>query len=317
MLKSATKKVSIVVLNYRNWQDTLECLESVLTIVEYDIRLIIVDNNSCNESVVQIKKWIESRSLSYSFFHADNITRTEQSAEKIILIESARNGGYAAGNNIGIKWALRARDEYLLILNSDTIVNSFFLGPLLSYIASNPKIAVVGPKILDTAGNVDRACARRRPPLLDYTFRTGLVGAVFSRNRWRRRHYYVGEYDFREPFEVDIISGACFLIRASAIKEIDLLDEGTFLYSEEFILHEKLRSRGYSTWIVPSSVIVHKKGSSIKSTISLDSIKISMASLEYYLQEYRGASRLYIYLAMVNYKAYYYALKIRTFLKGF
>jgi len=93
--------------------------------------------------------------------------------EHFVLIQSDSNRGYAAGNNIGIRCAIRAGDEYVLILNNDTLVEKDFLEPLVRFMDANSSVALVGPKIVDLDGNTDKNCARRRPEMMDYFFEWG------------------------------------------------------------------------------------------------------------------------------------------------
>ncbi len=298
------KKVSIVILNYKNWQDTVECLQSVVNITYQPWRVIIVDNDSQNDSLTRVEAWLAG--------HAHvSLMLTREQAESgpfldhgFVLIQSEANRGYAAGNNIGIRWAIRAGDPYILILNNDTVVEKEFLEPLVELLEMNTTCALVGPKIVDSDGNIDRNCARRRPEMGDYFFRLSIWGRLFPDNRWHRKHYYIGEYAYNEPRQVDLISGSCMLIRAVVIKQVGLLDEKTFLFLEEPILHEKLRSVNKSTYIAPQSLIIHKGSCSTKKMLSLFIVRKLMESREYYLKVYRNYPLWFILFQRINNKLY-------------
>jgi GT2 family glycosyltransferase len=211
--------------------------------------------------------------------------------EKTILLQSASNRGYAAGNNLGIRVALARGADYVLILNSDTLVDRGFLEPLVQYAETHGRVGAVSPKVLDTNGHASAYCTRRRPVLGWYFFCLGLGRIPFPNNRWIRKHYYRGEYSFDHPKEVDILPGCCMLIRRSVFEQIGLLDESTFLFLEEFILHEKLRTVGMTSAVVPASWIVHKHGESIKTMPSGFARNAERASLRYYLAHYRHHTR--------------------------
>ncbi len=134
-------------------------------------------------------------------------------------------------------------------------------------------------------------CARRRPVLSEYFWRVGPGRWLLPDNRWIKAHYYMGEYDFQEVKRVDIISGSCMLIRSNLLREIGLLDENTFLYLEEFILHEKVRKTRYFTVIAPHSRIAHKGRSSIGEE-NYRAVWESLKSLSYYLWNYRNFGRI-------------------------
>lgn len=237
---------------------------------------------------------------------------------RTVLIQSDSNHGYATGNNIGIRWAIRAGDKYVLILNNDTLVEKDFLEPLVGFLDTNPHTALVGPKIVDLDGNIDRNCARRRPEIGNYFFRVGLFGRFFPNNRWCRKHYYIGEYDYQTPRQVDLISGSCMLMGTDIVKKIGLLDEKTFLFLEEFILHEKLRSLNKTTYIVPQSQILHKGSQATKKIPSPFVMKKSHESLHYYLRYYRNYPEWFVRIqTFCNWLSYcmvllkYYCLKAR------
>jgi GT2 family glycosyltransferase len=209
-------------------------------------------------------------------------------AGKVVLIQAASNRGYAAGNNIGIKAALKARAEHVLILNNDVIVQPGYLETLVRFMQDHGSCGIAGPVLFNERGQRDPNCARRRPEsVADYLFRSALGRSLFPDNKWVRHHFYLDDYSFQEPRAVDIISGSCMLIRRDVFERIGLLDEHTFLYLEEFILHEKLRSTSYYTAIVPLSTAIHKGGRSIANVDSVALNRYSKASFRYYLRRYR------------------------------
>jgi GT2 family glycosyltransferase len=172
------------------------------------------------------------------------------------------------------------------------MVEPGFLEPLVAYGESNEHIGALGPKVLTDKGGIDRNCARRRLTYGDLFFHGGIGRRLFPDNRWMRRHFYYGEYTFNQPKEVEVLSGACMLIKSSVFRKLGLLDENTFLYMEEFILHEKLRTAGLVTTIVPSSRVIHKQGQSTSSYLPEAAFNSSLESLRYYLSHYRGCSQI-------------------------
>jgi GT2 family glycosyltransferase len=299
------KSVCVVVLNYRTWQDTVECLRSVLKDPYRPRQIVVVDNASRNESVQRIAGWAAAEGVSLEVRPAPAIppgasSTAEGTRAEIILLESPRNGGYAAGNNVGIRYALLRHFDFILILNNDTLVGERFLEPLVRFMESHPECGAAGPLIVDEQGAVDRTCARRRPQLGDYFFRLGLLALVPGRNRWKRRHYYIDEYSFDVPHPVDVLSGACLLIRREALDRTGLLDERTFLYLEEFIFHERLRDTPFMSYIVPESRIVHKGGRSTRLQPNTLLHGAELDSVRFYLREYRHFSPLLVGLITAN-----------------
>lgn len=125
-------KVCIVILNYNNYEDTIECVQSLRSAInsnEYDI--VIVDNNSVNDSVKEL-----SRALS-----------------PIKIITSLENRGYANGNNIGIKYAEDNGYDYICILNNDTLIEVDFLESCKRELEDNSSVAFVSPVLVEYKNN--------------------------------------------------------------------------------------------------------------------------------------------------------------------
>ena len=289
-------RVGIVVLNYRNWADTLACLQSLSAATYLRTFIVVVDNDSQNDSLGHIRAALAQRQAACDVVAEQDLETAGRLRERILLVQAAGNRGYAAGNNLGIRAALARGCEYVLILNNDTEVAPGFLEPLVEYAAAHPRLGAVGPKIVDPAGRVESSCARRRPDLLYYFFGDGALRRLFPRNRWRRRHFYEGEYAYDRPREVDVLSGSCMLVKAAAFREIGLLDENTFLYLEEFILHEKMRAAGWGQAIVPASVVVHKGGQSAKKAVPERIRQAKVESRRYYLAHYRHCGKFLVWL---------------------
>lgn len=280
------KHVGIVILNYVNWQDTVECLQSVLDDNYPSRSVIMVDNCSWNESVERVQEWLKARDCPSPFrTEADPVVLADRGS--ILLIQSRSNRGFAAGNNIGIRAALAVGSDYVLILNGDTIVCKGCLQALVEYMESHPACGLASPKVVFPNGEIDRTCARRRPRWPEYFFRLGLGRRLLPGNRWIRSHIYAGEYNFSAPRCVDMVSGACMFFRREALDAVGLLDENTFLYLEEFILHEKLRKTSYETAIVPAGEIVHKGGGSTMQIANNFLTGVMHRSLWYYLRKSR------------------------------
>ena len=117
MEKNIMKKVYIIVLNYNNWRDTIKCVESVLNLDYKYYQVVIVDNNSSDDSIMQIENFISNQN--HDIFKEDDLSKSNK---KIIFIKAKENKGYSAGNNIGIKFAKLNGYDFVWILNNDTVV---------------------------------------------------------------------------------------------------------------------------------------------------------------------------------------------------
>ena len=168
------RKVGIVVLNYKNYEDTIACLRSLAEITYPNTETIVVDNDSQNDSLEHIHQDLLHRQVAHIAIAESAIDTSSQIPEKTILLQSVSNRGYAAGNNLGIRVALARGADYILILNNDTLVEKDFLEPLVQYAETHERVGAVAPKIVDTKGRIAPTSARRRPTLGHYFFFLGI-----------------------------------------------------------------------------------------------------------------------------------------------
>jgi GT2 family glycosyltransferase len=270
-------RVSIIILNWNGWEDTIECLESVYQITYPNYDVIVVDNGSKNESIDKIKEYAEGRlSVKSRFFEyttgnkplqyvehsleeAETGEGTERavahlpSNKKLILIKNGKNFGFAEGNNIGIRYALKVLNPgYILLLNNDTVVDKNFLTELVKVIESDEMIAFVGPKNY----------------YYDYQGRTDVINFAGGKiTMWKGGSEHIGVRNIDEGqydciTNTDYVTGACLLARREVLEAIGLLDPVYFLYWEETDWCMRARNAGYKLIYVPSAKIWHKVAAS-------------------------------------------------------
>ena len=244
------KKIAIVILNYNGWEDTIECLESLETTLnsyKYVVSLIVVDNDSKNESVDKLTDFM---SRSYGNDFCCTTDDYEASSYKCVLYQSKSNLGFSAGNNIGIRISQQRKCDYVMLLNNDTIVDDGFLPPLVSMLEKDSTIGMVGPKIYDYYHKDE------------YT-----LGGYYSRYKGSGYSYY--NSDKADQQYINYLSGCCWLIRLSAIEKCGLMDEAYFLYVEDVDYSCTFVNHGYKLSCSKNSVIFHKEGRSTTVTPTL------------------------------------------------
>lgn len=234
-------QVSIIILNYNGWKDTIECLNSLKNILnEKNIRLILIDNGSTNNSVKKFQKWIVENN--YEECLCDEKLKNLES-KKIILCNSSKNYGFSGGNNIGLDIAEKLGTQYILMLNNDTIVKADFLSPMIDLIEYDYSVGMVGSKIVEYYN-------RGR-----YT-----LGGYIDTNKCSGYHYYDTEVANNQS--VSFLSGCVWLIRLEAVKKIGKLDERFFLYVEDVDYCYRMKRAGYRLTCTKDSVIYHKESRS-------------------------------------------------------
>lgn len=251
------KQVLVIILNYKTYEMTINLIQQLKKLDESLFDILVVDNCSPNESAKVLLE--HSGKLNYVF------------------ISNQENAGYAAGNNIGIRYAIQQGYAYSMIMNNDLeIVDSQLLEKLIQIGNANDNIACIGPKVLDIDHHpVAPYCDR--PSL--YSLTLGII------QEKKRRSKYI---DISRP--VYRVYGCCMLLKNSAMQEVDCMDERTFLYCEEDILAERLLAKGYIAYYNADASILHMESATVKQEHSgknLQKMKIAQNSMRLYLREYR------------------------------
>lgn len=263
--------ISIIILNWNGWKDTIECLESLYQIDYSNYNVIVVDNGSSDESVDKIKEYCQGKiKVKSNYFEYDQRNKpiklfeyTEEefkddvekliddlpSNRTIILIKNRENYGFADGNNIGINYAINnLKSDYILLLNNDTVVDPEFLNELINVAESSPEIGAVGPKtyFYDNENMIQWAAGGFMEP--EY-FKVESIGSFEIDN---------GQYD--ENRELDYIVASCILCKREVIEKAGLLDHSYFMYFEDIDWSIKILRSGYKCYYAYKSKIWHKMG---------------------------------------------------------
>lgn len=216
--------VSVILLNWNGKDDTLDCLKSLqdLSYPNYDI--IVIDNGSTDDSVSAIK----------------------QGFPDIALIETGANLGFAEGNNVGIRHALKQNSDYILLLNNDTIVAPDILTAFIIAAEDNPNGGLFTAKMY----------YHSKPDTLWY------AGATWDPDNSVFIHKGKGEKDDSAKYdtliETDYACGCAIFIRTSILPKLGLMDKQFFLTYEETDWSFRARALGYSVLYVPQAVLWHK-----------------------------------------------------------
>ena len=265
-----SKKVYIIILNYNGWKDTIECFESVLKSDYNNYQVIVVDNDSPNNSMDYIINWAEgkqevvyeedsklkylsqpfkSKPLEYIFYTKEEALnggdkeKENKLKNPIVFIQAGENGGFAAGNNIGIKYALKKNDfKYIWLLNNDTVIKKNSLTSLIEYADKND-IGICGSTLMhyyDTE------------KLQTYG---GTVNKFFATSK-----HILNKSDI--DTKLDYIVGASFLIHKKVIYKIGLLPEEYFLYYEETDYCFNAKNNGFNLGVAINSIVYHKESRS-------------------------------------------------------
>ena len=250
---SLTPRLSIIIVNFNGSEHLLRCLESIAAhppVVSAEV--VVVDNASTDGSHAHVARFPSVR-----------------------LVRLAENNGFSAGNNAGIR---ASTGELLLLLNNDTLTPSGALDTLVARLDDDPRVAVVGPRLVDGEGRTELSFGPMISPFGE--LRQKVVLSLYER-RFGAIERWVDSTTRREQF-VDWVSGACLLVRRRVAEEVGLLDERFFLYTEDVDFCASIRARGWKVLFAPSAEIVHLRGRSRATAVHQSNVAYRRSHLAFY-----------------------------------
>jgi GT2 family glycosyltransferase len=221
-------KVAIIIVTWNGKEDCLSCLSSLRKLVSPRPSIIVVDNGSTDGTAGEVAECFPD----------------------VQILVSPRNLGFAGGNNLGIERALAEGFDYICLLNNDTEVAPDFLAELLNSAVENPRVGILGPRIL----------YHDRPDII------WSQGIAISRVSGRIYTTYNNLNDSEVPDIItrgDAVSGAAMLLKGEMLREVGLLDEDYYLCFEDVDLCLRAGREGYRVITVPASRVWHKVSGSM------------------------------------------------------
>lgn len=222
-MSDALPAVTVVVLNWNNLPDTIECLESLRSVAYPALRLLLVDNGSTDGSEAALRARFPD----------------------LDVLQTGENLGFAGGNNAGIRRALAAGADHVVLLNNDTTVDPGFVTALVDAARQHPRAGLLSSKIL----------LFDRPDVLWF------AGASFHPWLGWGRHRGHGERDtgqYDRVEETDRPTGCALLATRACCERVGLLREEYFCYAEDLEWGLRARAQGFQVLYVPGSRVWHK-----------------------------------------------------------
>lgn len=234
-------RLGVVIVNYRTPDLTQRCVSSLAPMLEAaDAVAVIVDNDSKDGSYERLRDYCAGRPES----------------DRLKAVDAGRNGGFSAGNNVGIA-AVEA--DWVLLLNSDAVVHDGALSALLGAADASPDAGIVTPRIVSSDGEEEVSRFRNHSPFSEFIdgAQTGPITKLFS---GAEVPIYPGDWRTRP----DWVSFAAVLLRRAAIDEAGPMDEGFFLYYEDCDYCRRIRAAGFSIALAPDAAFTHDAGGSTR-----------------------------------------------------
>ena len=237
----------LVILNYVDYETTLSLISHIKHCSEID-HIVIVDNASPNDSYVRLKV-------------CEN--------EKISVIQSRRNGGYAFGNNVGVRYLIENYNPDIIgIANPDVLFDNAFVRKIKNVFEAYPEYAVLTGLQLSADGKINYGAFHGKDSVSSiFRYEISQLFSLFTRILQKifhvqlmtgfKKYMDMKLQDGGEVIPVWEVHGSLFFVRASDFKEAGFFDEGTFMYREEEILSSKIERLGKKEGVIPEIKFVH------------------------------------------------------------
>jgi GT2 family glycosyltransferase len=311
------KKVYIVLLNYNSTEDSIECLESVLKLDYINYQIIIIDNSETLQYFKELQSWaegnrvlketrfknliepLEKKPLDFLSIEEKDFL-LESKTEKILFVKAEQNKGFAAGNNLALKYILKQKetDSYIWLLNNDTVLEKSSLADIISEI---DKTAIPNAKVIYGTALLE----------YDNPAKVQSLGGFYNPTTGLTTHLGEGILINEALSSFDKIVknvsypiGASMIIKYRDLESIGLLSEDYFLFYEELDWVLRAKQNGGSVKILPVFGIYHKQGNSTKSKINKQKSEfidlVSMNSRIIFAQKYNRKNLRTIYLSILT-----------------
>jgi len=264
-------QLSIIFVNWNSGDYLRECITSIYAFTRgVEFELVVVDNAS----------------------PAGDAGVLERQFENLRLIRSPKNIGFGRANNLGFR---HSAGNHLLFLNPDTQLVSPAIEIMLRHMDALGDAGIVGCKLLNSDLSVQTSCIQTFP-----TIPNQALDADLLRRRWpRSRLWGTGALlsDSATPAKVEVISGACMMLKRDLFERIGMFSEEYFMYAEDLDLCRKAVNAGYSNYFVGEATILHHGG---KSSIPQTATVAKWRSILQYFEKHHGSLHTLLFRGVMS-----------------
>jgi GT2 family glycosyltransferase len=228
--------LSIIIVNWRSADFLQKCLTSIYAnTVGINFETIVVDNASFDGSAEMVKRKFPA----------------------VGFVQSDKNLGFSGANNIG---SARAHGRNLLFLNPDTEVTGPAFTTMMGFLDSMPSVGIVGAHLLNSDLTIQTSCVQRFPSIFRQLFDSDLLRELFPKSRLWGTAVLLESHG--APVSVDMVSGACLMIRRKVFEQVGRFDTGYFMYAEDLELCYRAHEARWKCCYVSVAVVIHHGGKS-------------------------------------------------------
>ena len=243
--------ISVIIINYNTPAMTLEAISRFIDRADgFNYEIILIDNNSSEKITgAALKDW------------------------PIKFIQNTENVGFAKAVNQGIE---QAQGDYILLLNSDALVEKDTVKDLLAYLKNNNRVGVISPKFIYPNGE-NQVSSGRFPNFWREFFRLSMLHRILPGSAYNK--------DFKTIKSLDWVSGGCMLIKREVINEIGRFDENYFFSAEDMDFCLRAKKRGWQVIYYPLARIVHYYGFSSGGRKAPRTVKLERNGFNYFFKK--------------------------------
>ncbi len=287
-------KLSVIIVNYNIKYFLEQCLYSVRKACKgIESEIFVVDNNSVDGSVKM----------------------TREKFPEVTVIANNENKGFSKANNQAIK---KAKGEYILLLNPDTVVEDDTFKKPISFMDEHSEAGGLGVKMIDGKGKFLPESKRGFPSPATAFYKIFGLSAIFPRSKTFGK-YHLGYLDKDEIHEVDVLAGAFMMLRKKVLEKIGLLDEAFFMYGEDIDISYRIIKAGYKNYYYPETRIIHYKGECTKKS-SINYVFIFYNAMVIFAKKHFSPKNARMFSFLINIAIYlraFFAIASRFFSKAF
>ncbi|MDC3252801.1 glycosyltransferase family 2 protein [Crocinitomicaceae bacterium] len=273
--------MSVIIVNYNVEYFVDQCLDAVKKAIKNQpIEIIVMDNASLDGSVEVLKTK-----------HSD-----------CTLVFNETNVGFSMANNQGIK---RAKGEYILLLNPDTIVEESTFEKVIAFMDAHPNVGGLGVRMIDGRGKFLPESKRGLPTPKVAFYKIFGLSKLFPKSK-RFGQYHLGHLSEHETHKIDVLSGAFMLMRSAALDRVGLLDETFFMYGEDIDLSYRIQQGGYDNYYFPETSIIHYKGESTKKS-SVNYVFVFYRAMIIFAEKHFSGNNAWLFSFLINLAIYFRA----------
>jgi GT2 family glycosyltransferase len=267
-------QLSVIIVNYNVKHFLEQCLYSVQeATASITAEIIVVDNNSSDNSLPYLRPKFPA----------------------VQFIANAENTGFAKACNQGLA---KARGQFILFLNPDTLVPEDCFTRCLAFFESHPDAGAVGIRMLDGSGRFLKESKRAFPSPLTSLYKLFGLSRLFPRSKTFSR-YHLGHLNENENNEVDVLAGAFMMIRKEVLDRVGSFDETFFMYGEDVDLSYRVQKAGYRNYYLAAPPIIHFKGESTRKG-SMNYVRMFYTAMSVFVRKHYGGSRAGLFNFLIH-----------------